>query len=67
MGNKIKEMEAKVVTLCKEITPYLVIVYAAKYLGWGVAIEKTKNKTDAVEGMVVGTDRFIDKHTPLEQ
>ena len=51
-----------IVKLLVMIAPWCFLVASIKELGWGISIEDN----EIVEGLVIGTDEYIDRHIPEE-
>ena len=45
----------------KEVHPLFIISMAAMDMDWQIAIPETKNEDDDVQGMVIGTEEYINK------
>ena len=69
MDKEHEQLKHDVESLCERSHPQIVIALAALTMGWNIALEKPKkgHEDDLVEGLVVGTDNFIERHTPMEQ
>ena len=52
-----------IVRLLVKISPYHFLIASVKELGWGVSVETDR---EMVEGLVIGTDEYIDRHIPKD-
>ena len=52
-----------IVRLLARIAPWDCLIACIRESGWAVAIETDR---DSVEGLVIGTGEFIDRHVPEE-
>lgn len=62
LSKEAKTHTKMVAELCEKIPAHLVIILAASTLGWSVSIDKSKGENSIVDGIVVGTDKFLAKH-----
>ncbi len=46
--------------LIVRLAPMHFLIASASAMGWGMAVETSK---ELVEGLVIGTDDYIDRHT----
>ncbi len=47
--------------LIVRLAPMHFLIAAASAMGWGIAVETSK---ELVEGLTMGNDKYIDRHTP---
>ena len=52
-----------VMHLLVRISPLHFLIASLSEMGWDVAIEKDK---EIVEGLVIGTEEYIDRHIPKD-
>ena len=50
-----------VLRLLVKISPWHFLIASVGEIGWGISIEEDK---EIVEGLVIGTDDYIDRHIP---
>jgi hypothetical protein len=63
----VKRIMRRVTSLCNEVPPQLIIALAASQAGWVIQIDKPKRSDAIVQGMVVGTKRYVRSHSKKEK
>ncbi len=54
------------IKLLVKIAPWSFLIASLAEIGWGVVIEEGDNDEELVQGLVVGTEEYIKKHTEKE-
>jgi len=52
-----------IIGLLVKIAPMHFLIASIKEIGWGISVEDNRG---IVEGLVIGTDDYIDRHVPEE-
>jgi hypothetical protein len=42
------------------VPPIILVIMAAKEMGWNIAIPSTGNDDDEIQGMIIGTQEYVD-------
>ena len=53
------------VRLLVKIAPWHFLIASIREIGWGISVEKGE-EDEIVQGLIMGTDDYIDRHTPEE-
>ena len=53
-----------IIKLLVKLAPWYFLIASIGEMGWGVSVEGKGDET--VEGLVIGTDDYIDRHIPKE-
>ncbi len=52
-----------IIKILVKLAPFQFLIASVAEIGWGISVE---DKDEMVQGLVIGTDDYIDRHIPEE-